>query len=120
MMLNTLLRKNDIMFFLLPLILPIAFVCCNKRDEAEKFYWEQTKCSDSRGTGESDANPIIIQALEQYLEDNDIEALRIIFDNISALDALCESCGCGIGQRIIVSVPKSNKTELQDLGFIKV
>ncbi|RKN75107.1 hypothetical protein D7Z94_25235 [Ulvibacterium marinum] len=108
------------MFFLLPLILPTALVCCNKDDEAEKFYWEQTKCSDPWGTGERDANPITIQALEQYLEDNDIEALRIMFDNKSALDALCESCGCGTGQRIIVTVPKSDETELQDLGFIKV
>ena len=113
------MRKHIVAFFLL-LSSALSLVCCDNEEEDGGFYWEQTKCADPWGTGENDSNQATIRELEIFLKDNGIVVLGITFDNNSTLDVLCESCGCGTGQRIIVTVLESDAAEIQDLGFIEV
>lgn len=117
---HILCRKQILAFFLV-ISLSTTLVCCNMDDEEDKkFYWEQTKCADPWGTGENYSNQVTLRVLENFLAERGIDVLEIIFDNNSTLDILCESCGCGTGQRIILTVPESDVMELQDLGFRKV
>ncbi len=107
-MMNILCRKHVVAFFLV-LSLSLTLVCCDNDDgEQDIFYWEQTKCADPWGTGENDSNQVTFSELENFLEENGIEVLEITFDNDSTLDTFCESCGCGTGQRIIVTVAESD------------
>ena len=118
-MMDIFFRKQIVTFFLV-LPLSLTLVCCDKDNgELDKFYWEQTKCADPWGTGENDSNQVTFRELQNYLEENGIEVLEITFDNDSTLDIFCESCGCGTGQRIIVTVTESDVMELQGLGFKK-
>lgn len=115
MRLRRVMNSSIFPFFFLALI----FISCDKDEEGKLFYWEQTKCADPWGTGQNDVNSETTIALKEFLDDNDIAALNIQFDNNSTLDVLCESCGCGTGQRILVMVPESDEEELENLGFVK-
>ena len=84
-------------FLVFILVVALIFVSCDKDEEGNQFYWEQSKCADPWGTGENDLNSDTTIALKEFLDDNGITALNIKFDNNSTLDILCESCGCGTG-----------------------
>ena len=109
------MNNGIFLIFFLALIL----VSCDKEEEGNQFYWEQTQCADPWGTGGNDLNSDTVIALIDFLDDNGITALDIKFDSNSTLDVLCESCGCGTGQRILIVVPGSDKEEIENLGFVK-
>ena len=109
------MNNGIFLIFFLALIL----VSCDKDEEVKQFYWEQTKCADPWGTGQNDLNSDTAIALNEFLEDNGITALDIKFDSNSTLDVLCESCGCGTGQRILIVVPETDEEEVENLGFVK-
>jgi len=99
------------------IIIGLALSSCNKEDDSIRFFWNQTKCSDPWNTGENNSNEQTKKSLKLYLENSNINALRIDFDNNSPLDILCKSCGCGTGQRIIVEVMKKDEIVITNLNF---
>lgn len=107
-------------FLVLSLIAILIFTSCGKDEDGRQYYWEQTKCSDPWGTGENDSNLDTTNALKDFLKDNSINILSINFDNNSTLDVRCESCGCGTGQRMLISVPELDEEKIENLGFLKV
>ena len=102
-------------------ILVIITFSCNNDDDIsvnENFlFWNQTKCGDSWNTGENNSIDETEIAVMQYLETEDIAVISLGFDNNSPLDTLCESCGCGTGQRIIIGTSISEISKLEKLGF---
>lgn len=92
---------------------------CNDRDDGPlfEFAWDQTKCADPWGTGENSSNAETENALSIYLEQNGVSIENIEFINDSELDSACESCGCGTGQRIIITITEEYISQTQSLGF---
>ena len=97
----------------------MAVLSCSDRDDGPlfEFAWDQTKCADPWGTGQNSSNAETEIALTNYLEQNAIEINDIEFTNDSELDTACESCGCGTGQRILVTVKEEFLSQIQALGF---
>tara|TARA_R110000764_G_scaffold50402_4_gene111041 strand:- start:31 stop:375 length:345 start_codon:yes stop_codon:yes gene_type:complete len=102
-------------------ILIIVTFSCNNDDDIsvnENFlFWNQTKCGDPWNTGENNSIGETEVAVTQYLESENIAIISLGFDNNSPLDTLCESCGCGTGQRIIIGTGISEVSKLENLGF---
>lgn len=98
-----------------------SFYSCSEDDDSPKevirFYWNQTKCADPWNTGENDPNEETKNAVKEYLKNRNINVLNIEFDTNSPLSTLCESCGCGTGQRIIVDVEYSDSSKMEELEF---
>lgn len=92
----------------------------DKNEAQIDFYWDQTKCSDPWGTGENDSNLETEAALMGYLKNEGIGVIDIEFNNNSELDPGCESCGCGTGQRIIISVNEEDESKMVELKFIRL
>ena len=92
---------------------------CDGNENLSQFYWNQTKCSDPWNTGENDSNEQTKVAITNFLKNKNINVLNVDFDTKSPLDKLCESCGCGTGQRIIVYVEEDDKNTMSDLNFYK-
>lgn len=111
---------NNRIFFGSFLITLLLFTSCGKDVNNRQYYWEQTKCSDPWGTGENDSNLDTTNAIKDFLNDNSINTLSIDFDNNSTLDVGCEACGCGTGQRILISVSELDEEKIENLGFLKV
>ena len=108
-------------FVLFSILILFSFYGCDKNDESMEnkvlFYWNQTKCADPWNTGENDSNEQTKIAVKEYLENENIGIQNLDFDTNSPLDVLCESCGCGTGQRIIVKVSNSDISKMEELNF---
>ncbi|MGB5819575.1 MAG: hypothetical protein WBG90_08825 [Saonia sp.] len=102
---------------LVGVILMIVLISCDKDDENNRFYWNQTKCADPWNTGENDSNEQTSIAISDFLEKEQITVLNLNFDSQSPLDSLCESCSCGTGQRIIIDVENADASKMKDLDF---
>jgi hypothetical protein len=101
------------------LCLGLFTLACQDRDDGPliEMAWDQTKCADPWGTGEGDSNVETEAALLAYLEAREIFVERVRFAEDSTLDALCEACICGTGQRILVLADGSFVGALRDIGF---
>jgi hypothetical protein len=105
--------KGFNLFYLIPLFL--TFAACDNDNPEEIYFWQQTKCADPWETGENDPNPETILAIDEVLKEEGIKRLNIHFDNNSSPDISCESCGCGTGQRILVT---GNDTDGSNMGIL--
>ncbi|PRY12662.1 hypothetical protein CLV24_10733 [Pontibacter ummariensis] len=101
------------------LVVAVLAASCEKEESSTQFYWEQTKCSDPWGTGENNTNTETILAVTKYLEDKGVSVLNVKFDNRSKLGSLCESCGCGTGKRILITVPEQDYRDIKSLNFVR-
>jgi hypothetical protein len=105
---------------LIGLILISIYGCINNDGSTKnetRFYWNQTKCADPWNTGENDPNEETEIAVKTYLENENVSIQKLDFDNNSPLSTICESCGCGTGQRIIVDVTDSDISKMTALNF---
>lgn len=103
--------------FLFGLVLIFGIISCDKDEDINRFFWNQTKCADPWNTGENDSNEQTKIAVINFLENEQVTILDVNFDNKSPLDNLCESCGCGTGQRIIVDVEVKDSEAMANLTF---
>ena len=105
---------------LIVLILLSVYSCKNDDDSPKnetRFYWNQTKSGDPWNTGENDPNEETEIAVKAYLENENVSVQNLGFDTNSPLSTICESCGCGTGQRIIVDVLDSDISKMIELDF---
>ena len=86
-------------------------------DYLSNLYWDQTKCADPWHTTQNSTNNATIDSLESYLLRQDVSIYDISFNNESVLAINCKSCGCGTGQRIIVTCMAVDTGKLKNIGF---
>ncbi len=105
-------------------ILTIAFVLslffsCDKKEDNLFFYWNQTGCADPWNTSSNDSDIETIQAVENYLslESIDAESIKIEFDE--SLTEACEACSCLTGNQIYVEVDDKYKDAMLELNFVE-
>jgi hypothetical protein len=81
------------------------------------MYYDQTKCADPWHTTENSINNATMDSLELYLLSQNISVFDISFNDESILEKTCKSCGCGTGQRIIVTCLSIDSEKLKNIGF---
>lgn len=108
------MKKISLTFLIL---FGLVISSCDKNEDLNLFYWNQTKCADPWNTGENASNEETKVAVIAFLENENITVFNVDFDKKSPLDNGCKSCGCGTGQRIIVSVEDKDKNAMNDLSF---
>ncbi len=118
------MRALILSFFRITLIFGCFTISCKKGDDPDKkdqneylYFWDQTKCSDPWGTGENNSNEETSLAVTDFLESEGITVIEVRFDVNSTLDTYCESCGCGTGQRVIVSVAEEDQNRMNRYNF---
>jgi len=103
------------------LILLISISSCDKEEDQNLYYWDQTKCSDPWNTGQNDNNTETTIALRQYFENLNITLLEISFENLSQNNEnSCDACNCTTGIRITIDVPENDSQKVLNLGFKKI
>lgn len=82
-----------------------------------EFYWDQTSCADPWSTGSNGSNEATRQAVENYLEQEDVHGAVVTSITSNGVQVVCSACSCTTGKRINVEVPLNQKSKMLTLGF---
>lgn len=82
-----------------------------------EFYWDQTSCGDPWITGSNGSNEETRQAVENYLEQKDVNGAVVTSITSDGVQVVCLACSCTTGKRINVTVPANQKSKMIALGF---
>lgn len=99
-------------------ILTLA-ISCSKNEDKNLFYWSQTGCSDPWGVSGNDKENVS-EAVENYLEDLDVEVIKIEFEFKESEQLACLACNCTTGNRIIIQVSEEDVNMVLEIGFKKL
>jgi hypothetical protein len=95
------------------------FSSCKKEKDLCTFYWIETGCSDPWKQVSGDTEEERKWAIENYLEDQNVNVVKIEFEFDSTKEEFCEACNCLTGRVIIVAVSRADKRKMEKLEFYR-
>lgn len=102
---------------LLITILALLSPSCDKDSGVVEFQRLETQCADPWYLEEPDLLTEPDRSLQSYLTRRGVRVFDIRYEVDPSVLLVCEACSCGTGRTIIVTVPESEASRMQDLGF---
>ena len=112
-------NKNSFLYFVI-IALIISLVSCNKKNNANIFYYHETGCLnpwDDYYAADTFSYEALSQTINNFLITENIEVNSIEFDFDSTIIELCYACHCKTGRIIVASVSSGNKQKMKKLSF---
>lgn len=95
----------------------MGLIACNKEDDTELFYWDETGCSDPWLQNSEDTEKQTKDLIRKFLLKGNVnvEEIRFEFDQTKMQN--CRACHCKTGRIIIVEVASTDKNKMKELEF---
>ena len=106
--------------YLIPLMSVMILLSCNKNNNLNLFYFDETGCSDPWvGSFVPDTFTLDTykEQIELFLNSENIEVNSIVFDFDSNKVELCYACHCKTGRVIKVEISSGKRRKMKDLRF---